>query len=422
MKQFSLIALVAIASTIGCTSASKRTHASSTPVQPEANPASQVSAPDSNSGHATTSQQHSLALPVTGAEQIDLVAAKLKGKRVALVVNYTATVGKTHLADTLKSLGVNIMKIMSPEHGFRGNATAGEHVSDGFDTKTGLPVVSLYGKGRKPTPQQLADVDIVLFDIQDVGVRFFTYLGTLHYVMEACAENSKHVIVLDRPNPNGSYVDGPIMQKKFESFIGMHPVPVVHGLTVGEYAGMINGEGWLADKKQCAVEVVRMKNWKHNDEYVLPIKPSPNLPNQQSILLYPSICFFEGTVLSLGRGTQMPFQVIGHPDLKGQPFSFTPVDIAGMAVDPPLEGKLCYGLDLRNVNVEKRVNLSYLINMYQAFPEKDDFFVEHFGRWAGSNALAQQIKKGMTEEQIRATWHEDLEQFKAMRKKYLLYE
>ncbi len=358
---------------------------------------------------------------VTGAEQLDLLTSKVKGKAVALVVNYTAMVGKVHLADTLKSYGVMIKKIMSPEHGFRGTATAGEHVKDGVDPKTGLPVVSLYGDNRKPTAEQLADVDVVIFDIQDVGVRFFTYVGTLHYVMEACAENGKKVIVLDRPNPNASYVDGPVLLPEFKSFIGMHPVPIVHGLTVGEYAGLINGEGWLDGKRKCELEVITMKNWSHQDEYTLPVKPSPNLPNQQAILLYPSICFFEGTALSLGRGTEMPFQVIGHPDLKNMPFEFTPVDIPGMAIDPPLENKLCHGLDLRKVSVPKKIDLHYLIDMYRVFPDKEKFFVAHFGRWAGTKALAQQIKDGLSEDQIRASWQKDLDKFKEVRKKYLLY-
>ncbi len=358
---------------------------------------------------------------ITGASRLDQLLPLIKEKRVALVVNYTAVVGKTHLADTLKSYGVTIKKIMSPEHGFRGNATAGEHVKDGFDTKTGLPVVSLYGKNRKPTPKQLEDVDIVIFDIQDVGVRFFTYVGTLHYVMEACAENGKKLIVLDRPNPNASYIDGPVLQMEFKSFIGMHPVPIVHGLTVGEYAQMINGEGWLEGEKKCELEIIKLKNWSHADEYSLPIKPSPNLPNDQAVKLYPAICFFEGTALSLGRGTQIPFQVIGHPVLQNMPFKFTPVDIEGMSIDPPLENQVCYGLDLRAVPVPKRIELHYLIDMYNAFPEKEKFFVEHFSRWAGNAALAKQIKNGMTEDQIRETWQKDLEVYKEMRKKYLLY-
>ncbi len=357
----------------------------------------------------------------TGADQIDLLLPKIQGKHIALVVNYTAVVGKTHLADTLKSYGVSIKKIMSPEHGFRGTATAGEHVKDGFDTKTGLPVVSLYGQNRKPTPEQLKDVDIVIFDIQDVGVRFFTYVGTLHYVMEACAENGKKLIVLDRPNPNAGYIDGPVLLPEFKSFIGMHPVPVVHGLTVGEYAQMINGEGWLEGKKKCDLEVIPLKNWKHSDPYSLPIKPSPNLPNDQAVKLYPTICFFEGTALSLGRGTQIPFQVIGHPDLKGMPFQFTPVDLPGMAIDPPLENKVCNGLDLRTVEVPEKIALHYLIDMYKAFPDKEKFFVPHFARWAGNTLLAQQIKDGMSEDQIRESWQKDLAAYKEIRNKYLMY-
>jgi uncharacterized protein YbbC (DUF1343 family) len=368
-----------------------------------------------------TSKPTPVAVLRTGADQIDVLLPKIKDKRVALVVNYTAVIGKTHLADTLKSYGVTIKKIMSPEHGFRGTATAGEHVKDGVDTKTGLPVVSLYGDNRKPSPAQLADVDVVIFDIQDVGVRFFTYLGTLHYVMEACAENGKKVIVLDRPDPNGSYIDGPVLLTKHKSFIGMHPVPVVHGMTVGEYAQMINGEGWLEGKKKCDLEVVAMKNWTHADTYSLPLKPSPNLPNDQSVRLYPSVCFFEGTALSLGRGTMMPFQVIGHPDLKNMPFQFTPVDVPGMAIDPPLENKLCFGLDLRQVDVPKKVDLHYLIDMYKAFPDKEKFFVPHFARWAGNELLAQQIKDGLSEEQIRESWQKDITSFKEIRKKYLLY-
>lgn len=373
---------------------------------------------DQNSARTIEQSGNKLA---TGADQIDVILPKIQGKRVALVVNYTAVVGKTHLADTLKSYGVSIKKIMSPEHGFRGTATAGEHVKDGFDSKTGLPVVSLYGNNRKPTPQQLEDVDVVIFDIQDVGVRFFTYVGTLHYVMEACAENNKNLIVLDRPNPNAGYIDGPVLLPEHKSFIGMHPVPVVHGLTVGEYAQMINGEGWLEGKKKCSLEVITLKNWKHSDEYSLPIKPSPNLPNDQAVRLYPSICFFEGTALSLGRGTEFPFQVIGHPDLRNMPFQFTPVDVPGMAIDPPLENKLCNGLDLRTVEVPRKIALHYLIDMYNAFPDKDNYFVPHFARWAGNTLLAQQIKDGLSEEQIRESWQKDLAVYTEMRKKYLLY-
>jgi uncharacterized protein YbbC (DUF1343 family) len=358
---------------------------------------------------------------LTGADQLDVLLQKINGRSVGLVVNYTAMIGKTHLADTLKSLGVKVKKILAPEHGFRGTAAAGEYVKDGIDSKTGLPVVSLYGKDRKPKPEHLADIDVVVFDIQDVGVRFFTYIGTMHYVMEACAENNKELIVLDRPNPNASYIDGPILKMEFSSFIGMHPVPVVHGMTIGEFAQMINGEKWLEGKRSCALQIVPLKNWKHADHYSLPVKPSPNLPNDQAIRLYPSICYFEGTVLSLGRGTQMPFQVIGHPDLKSLPFQFTPVTIEGMAKNPPQENKLCYGLDLRNVEVPKRIDLHYLLDMYKLFPDKEKFFIPFFERLAGNAELRQQIKDGLTEEQIRATWQKDLEAFKLMRARYLLY-
>jgi uncharacterized protein YbbC (DUF1343 family) len=358
---------------------------------------------------------------VVGAERLDLLISKISGRNVGLVVNYTALVGKTHLADTLKSRGVKVKKILAPEHGFRGTAANGEYVKDGIDSKTGLPVISLYGKDRKPTAAQLSDIDVVIFDIQDVGVRFFTYVGTLHYVMESCAENGKELIVLDRPNPNAGYIDGPVLKMEFQSFIGMHPVPVVHGLTIGEYAQMINGEEWLEGKKKCSLQIISMENWKHTDEYSLPQRPSPNLPNDQAIRLYPSICFFEGTVLSLGRGTQMPFQVVGHPDLRNMPFEFTPITIEGMAKNPPQENKVCYGIDLRKVAVPKKIELHYLIDMYKSFPDKEKFFIPFFERLAGNSELRQQIKDGLTEEQIRETWKTDLNAYKKMREKYLLY-
>lgn len=358
---------------------------------------------------------------ITGAEKIDHITRELQGKAVALVVNYTALVESTHLADTLKSHNIDIKKIMAPEHGFRGDAANGEHVKDGFDTKTGLPVVSLYGKNRKPTPEQLSDVDVVVYDIQDVGVRFFTYISTLHYVMEACAENNKKLIVLDRPNPNAHYIDGPVLNPEFKSFVGMHPVPVVHGMTVGEFAQMINGEGWLENKAKCDLTVIPLSNWTHNDRYSLPLRPSPNLPNDQAVRLYPSICLFEGTTISLGRGTDFPFQAIGHPDLKDMPFQFTPVTIPGMALNPPQENKLCYGLDLRNVSIPDKLDLHYLIDMYKAFPDKEKFFIPFFERLAGGTVLREQIQKGLTEDEIRTTWQADLDNYKAMRKQYLLY-
>jgi uncharacterized protein YbbC (DUF1343 family) len=356
---------------------------------------------------------------LVGADRLEILLPLLKDKAVALVVNHTAMVAKTHLADTLKSLGVNLKKILAPEHGFRGTADAGETVKDGADIKTGLPIVSLYGTNKKPTPQQLSDIDVVVFDIQDVGVRFFTYISTLHYVMEACAENNKMLVVLDRPNPNGSYVDGPVLEPAHKSFVGMHPIPIVHGMTVCEYAQMINGEGWIA--KPCALEVVKVVNWKHADAYSLPHRPSPNLPTDQSIKLYPSTCLFEGTVVSVGRGTQTPFQLIGHPDLKNMPYSFTPVSIVGMSKTPPFESKVCHGLDLSKVPVKNQLDLSYLIEVYKVFPDQENFFIPYFEKLAGTAALREQIKSGMSEEEIRKTWQPALEAFKEMRKKYLLY-
>ena len=358
---------------------------------------------------------------VLGAEQLTDITQRLKGKRVGLVVNNTALVGKTHLADTLQSSGVNLVKIFGPEHGFRGDAADGELVKDSIDQKTGVLVVSLYGKNKKATPAQLKDVDVLVFDIQDVGARFYTYISTLHYVMEACAENGKKLIVLDRPNPNGSYVDGPILQPALKSFVGMHPIPITHGMTIGEYALMINGEGWLEGGVRCELEIVKMKNWKHDDEYSLPVKPSPNLPNDQAVRLYPSICLFEGTNISLGRGTQMPFLVLGSPELKDMPFTFTPIPIKGMSLEPPLKNKLCYGMDLREVNVERKVDLKYVLTFYKMYPDKEHFFTKYFDTLAGTTELKQQIKDGLTEDQIRVSWEAGLTEFKTKRSKYLLY-
>ena len=361
------------------------------------------------------------AAPVKpGAEQVEHFYKTLTGKRVALVVNHTSLIGKTHLADSLKALGVNIVKIFGPEHGFRGNAADGELVNDSMDVRTGIALVSLYGKNKKPTQQQLENVDVVIFDIQDVGTRFYTYISTMHYVMEACAEAHKKVIILDRPNPN-DFVDGPVNEKPFQSFVAMHPIPIAHGLTVGELAQMINGEGWLTNKLQCDIEIIKIKNWKHTDEYPLPVGPSPNLPNNQAIQLYPSICLFEGTVISLGRGTPFPFQVLGNPELKDMPFTFTPVTIKGVAVKPPHENKLCYGIDLRMEVPQRKINLSYLFTLYNAYPDKDKFFIPYFDILAGTPALKQQIKDGLTEEQIRASWEPKLGEYKELRKKYLLY-
>ena len=356
-----------------------------------------------------------------GADQLDVLLPKLKNKSIALVVNHTSLVGKTHLTDTLLSSGITIKKVFAPEHGFRGAAADGEKISDAIDTKTGLPIISLYGTNRKPTPQQLADVDLVLFDIQDVGTRFYTYISTMHLVMEACAEQGKKMIVLDRPNPNGSYVDGPMRVPELKSFVGMHPIPIVHGLTVGELARMINGEGWLEKSVTCDVEIIPLKHWTHQDVYSLPVKPSPNLPNDQAVRLYPSLCLFEGTVISVGRGTQTPFLIIGNPEFTDMQFSFTPVAIPGMSNDPPHEGKTCYGLDLSQVAVEPRINLRYLLDFYNKYSDKEKFFIGSFDRLAGTPQLKEQIKQGLSEEQIRASWQKDLDAYRKMRAKYLLY-
>lgn len=363
----------------------------------------------------------------TGAEQMELLLPKLKGKSIGLVVNQTSRVGASHLVDTLLSSGISIKAIFAPEHGFRGTAANGEKVEDGKDAETELPIISLYGKKRKPGKKDLAGVDLLVFDIQDVGARFYTYISTLHYLMEAAAEAGIPLLVLDRPNPNGHYVDGPVLEKAYQSFVGMHPVPVVHGMTVGEYAKMINGEGWLSDKVQCQLEVIPCKNYTHQSVYELPVKPSPNLPNQRAIYLYPSLCFFEGTTVSLGRGTNMQFQVLGHPDFPERSFSFQPKTMEG-AKYPKHEGKTCFGYDLTGLSLEelrqkKQLDLSYLFQFYKEFESKPDFFLENlfFDKLAGTATLRQQIITRQSEATIRASWQADLEAFKQMRKGYLLY-
>ena len=360
----------------------------------------------------------------TGAEQTNLYVPNLKGKTIALVVNHTSMIGKTHLADSLLSLGIKIKTIFAPEHGFRGTADAGEHVANGIDKKTGLPIISLYGNNKKPNGTQLEGIDIVIFDIQDVGVRFYTYTSTMHYVMEACAEQSKKLLILDRPNPNGHYVDGQVLDKKFASFVGLNPVPVVHGCTVGELAQMINGESWLAGNKTCNIQIIKCLGYKHSTSYDPPIAPSPNLPNLQSMLLYPSICFFEGTEVSVGRGTDKQFQVIGSPNPKNGSFTFTPEDKLG-AKNPPQKGRLCFGRDLSQTDARKQgFSLSYVIDLYQKSDSKAIFFSSpsFFDKLAGSDTTRKQIIAGLTETQIRATWQTDLDKYKAIRKKYLLYE
>jgi uncharacterized protein YbbC (DUF1343 family) len=318
--------------------------------------------------------------------------------------------------------GVQIKTIFAPEHGFRGTADAGEHVKDNVDEKTGIPVVSLYGNNKKPSADQLSELDVVIFDIQDVGVRFYTYISSMHYMMEACAENGVKMIVFDRPNPNGHIVDGPILDPDYKSFVGMHPIPVVHGLTVGELATMINEESWLEGGIKCELLVIPMQNYKHSDVYSLPIKPSPNLPNDQSIMLYPSLCFFEGTQMSIGRGTYFPFQVIGYPDSTFGAFTFTPVSIDGMAKSPRYENKVCYGVDLRSAAAPDKLDLGFVIDFYNKWDKEEEFFTKYFNTLAGTNQLKKQIESGKSEEEIRASWQSELEKYKALRKKYLMYE
>ena len=359
-----------------------------------------------------------------GAEQTNLYVSDLKGKTIALVVNHTSTIGKTHLADSLLSLGIKIKTIFAPEHGFRGTADAGEHVANGIDKKTGLPIVSLYGSNKKPSAAQLEGIDVVIFDIQDVGARFYTYTSTMHYVMEACAEQSKKLLILDRPNPNGHYVDGQVLDKKFASFVGLNPVPVVHGCTVGELAQMINGEGWLSGNKKCNIQIIKCLGYKHSTAYNPPIATSPNLPNLQSMLLYPSICFFEGTEVSVGRGTDKQFQVIGSPNPKNGSFTFTPEAKPG-AKNPPQKGHLCYGDDLSKMDARSQeFTLKYVIDYYQKSNDKTKFFSSpsFFDKLAGSDSLRKQIIAGLTETQIRASWKADLDKYRAIRKKYLMYE
>lgn len=364
---------------------------------------------------------------IVGANRTEIYLPELKGKKVGIVANQTSVIFKndqsyTHLVDSLVSLNVSIKAVFAPEHGFRGKADAGEHIKDGMDSKTGLPIISLYGNNKKPKPEQLEDIDVLVFDIQDVGARFYTYISTLHYVMEACAELNISIIILDRPNPNGHYVDGPILEPEFQSFVGMHPIPVVHGMTIGEYAQMINAEGWLKDKITCDLLVVPMDNYNHKKSYDLPIKPSPNLPNAHAINLYPSLCFFEGTNVNAGRGTEKQFQVFGSPDLSAStfPYSYTPEPNEG-AKHPKHEGKLCYGMDLSNIEPLDQLDLSYIIKAYQHTTNQEAFFNSFFDKLAGTKKLKQQIMDGLSNEEIRASWKEGLEVFRMKRERYLIY-
>jgi uncharacterized protein YbbC (DUF1343 family) len=397
-----------------------------------------------NSQPATNNQQPETHI-IPGAERINVYLPLIKGKRIGIFANQTSMVGNTHLVDTLQKLGIDIKVIFGPEHGFRGTASAGEEIGNYIDKKTGIPVVSLYGNKRKPSDDDLKNIDILIFDIQDVGVRFYTYISSLQDYMEAAFENSKPLLLLDRPNPNGFYVDGPVLDMKFKSFVGMQPVPVVYGLTIGEYAMLIAGERWLVSEKanqkydyyktaenskDTAFHflVIKNKNYDHKSKYVLPVKPSPNIPDIQSIYLYPSTCFFEGTVLSEGRGTDKAFQQFGHPLYPHNLYSFTPKPNEGAKSSKHYFEK-CYGWNLSGTpeevlkKVNNRIQLKWLIDAYKLFPGKDTFFLaSHFNRLAGNDILMQQIKDGKSEEEIQQSWERDLKKFKAIRKKYLLYD
>jgi len=361
-----------------------------------------------------------------GARRLDIYLPLITGKTIAIVGNQTSLIGKTHLVDSLLALHIKIKVLFCPEHGFRGKEDAGKEIDNSKDKKTGLPIVSLFGDHKnKPTAKELEGVDIVLFDIQDVGARFYTYLSTLHYVMEACAESKKQLILLDRPNPNGYYVDGPVMEDKHKSFVGLHPVPVVYGMTIGEYAQMVNGEGWLAGKEKCKLLVIPLLGYTHNDLYQLPVPPSPNLSTMTAVYLYPSLCLFEGTIVSVGRGTDFPFQVIGHPTLEGAKFSFTPESKPG-ALNPLYKGQKCMGMDLREFGKSyipgyKRLYLYWLEGCYKNTPDKSHFFNNYFLALSGTDSLEKQIKEDLPEDEIRASWQPALKIFKKIRTKYLLY-
>lgn len=378
------------------------------------------------------SSKQNQANPVVGANQLELYLPMLQGKNVGVVANQTSVIFKkttssapkqhTHLVDSLLSLRVAIKKVFAPEHGYRGMADAGEYVKDGVDVKTGLPIVSLYGANRKPNPEILKDIDVVIFDVQDVGARFYTFTSSLHYMMETCANLGITVLILDRPNPNGHYIDGPVLNLEYKSFVGMHPVPIVHGMTVGEYAKMINGERWLNNGVQCTLNVVPVENYQHDKTYNLPIKPSPNLPNAKAVNLYPSLCLFEGTNVSVGRGTPLQFQIFGSPFLNEKQFDFhfTPKPNFG-AKNPKNKNLLCYGKDLRGSDALSEINLEWLIVAYQNTVEKSSFFNSFFTKLAGQTELQKQIEDGWSASEIRNSWQKDLEKFKKIRANYLLY-
>ena len=362
---------------------------------------------------------------VTGCEQTSVYVSQLQGKRVGLVANHTSRIGNLHLADSLVKLGINLTVIFSPEHGFRGDADAGAEIANGVDRSTGIPVVSLYGNKHKPEVADLQHVDIVVYDIQDVGVRFYTYISTLHYVMEACAENKIPIMIFDRPNPLGHYIDGPVLEPAFSSFVGMHPIPVVYGMTPGELALMINGEHWLTGGVQCALSVIPCKGYNHNMFYALPVNPSPNLNCMEAVYLYPSICFFEGTIMSLGRGTAFPFRVIGHPDYPDRSFSFIPKAISSNQ-NPLLKDQQCFGTDLTSLSTDslkqiRSLQLHWLMSAFHSMDRGSAFFNDYIDKLAGTSKFRQQVLAGYSEQQIRQGWQPELEKFNSLQKKYLLY-
>ena len=370
----------------------------------------------------------------TGADQTEKYLPYLKGKRIGIVSNQTSVISKTHLVDSLHKLGINIISVFGLEHGFRGKASAGTKVQDELDSSTGIQIISLYGPRRKPRKEDMDAIDIMMYDVQDVGVRFYTNINVLKSVMEACAESNKELLILDRPNPNAYLIDGPILDMNLKSGIGQFPIPISHGLTIGEFAQMVNGEGWMENKGKCKLKIIPVLNYNHQMPYILPVKPSPNLNTQQAVMLYPSTCLFEGVAVNHGRGTYFPFTVLGAPELKGKySFSFTPTNIPGMAETPLHMNKVCYGLDLRNYDVEilrksKKINLQWMMELYKAFPDKERFFdskqsnqMGNIDKLSGTTQLRQQIINGTSEEDIRKSWEPGLSNYKKMRTKYLLY-
>lgn len=380
-----------------------------------------------NNNNSNNKQNTQNKQVIPAAERTELYLPLIKGRKIGLVVNQTSMVGNTHLVDTLLKLGVEITAIFAPEHGFRGTADAGEKITNSIDPKTKLPIISLYGKNKKPSAANFNNIETIVFDIQDVGVRFYTYISTLHYVMEACAENKTPIIVLDRPNPNAHYIDGPVLEPEFKSFVGMHPIPVVYGMSIGEVAAMINGEKWLNKHLEAQLTVIPCANYTHSSIYELPIKPSPNLPNNQAIYLYPSLCFFEGTPISVGRGTNFPFQIFGCPEFKNYSYLFTPQSNEG-AKNPPHLGKTCFGTSLSTLSTaqlinETRFTLRWLLQAYKEYPNKEAFFNadNFFNKLAGNNTLKQQIINGLSEADIKTSWQPKIEAFKKIREKYLYY-